>query len=407
MKRNISFKMALTLLLIVPALIFILLLSACDELDFSYFFPENGNRGNDRVNEFSQEYANLLRMIDELFIGDFDMEHIHTEAMRALVFALEDEWSFYLTEEEFARFTQRARNRYSGIGVEILINDEVGGMEVVRVYRGSPAETGGILPGDIITFIDGQAIAGFNIHEVRELLARPLGDYAQITVRRSDKDVVLTIMYAEVFIDPIEFEMLDGYIGYIAISNFDANSGERFIYAVNELIEKGATSFIYDVRSNPGGRLNEMTRILNFLLPEGEIFFQENRQGEEHIIMSDEYWLDMPAVVLVNRFSYSAAEFFAAMLSEYEYALTVGEQTTGKNRTQSTHRIRNTGNAVNLSTTHYLTRNRVNLREVGGFVPDFIVELSDEDIMALMSGRLDRRDDTQLQFAISLLRDKN
>jgi len=411
MNKKRAINKTLTLMLVASALICVLILSGCS---FSFDIGDLGNlsnlrpstKDNDEFDRYTEEYFNLLSMIDELFIGEFDAGKLHTEAMRALVDALDDEWSFYMTEDEYHRFAQRATNRYSGIGVDILVNDKAGGMEVTRVHRGSPSETGGILIGDIIIYVDGQSIAGFSIQDVREILARPLGEYVQITVIRGEENVMLTIMYAEIFIDPVEFELLENNIGYIILSNFDADSSERFISAVETLIEKGATSFIYDVRSNPGGRLGEMTTILDFLLPEGEIFIQENNLGEESIIMSDKDWLDMPAVVLINRFSYSAAEYFAAMLSEYEYAKVVGEQTTGKNRTQTTHRIPD-GGALHISTTQYLTKNRISLIDIGGFAPDYPIELTDEDIILLLSGKLDKDKDLQLQKAISLLQARN
>ena len=349
-----------------------------------------------------EEYANLLRMISDLYIGDYDESEIHAEALRALVGSL-DEWSFYMTAEEYEAFLYRANNRYVGIGVEVLADETNDGMGIVNVFSGSPADLGGILPGDIITFIDGNSVAGFTIEEMRAVLSRPIGDYATITLIRDGVNTIqLEIMYGEVFVDPIKFSMIEDDIGYIAISNFDAQSAEPFISAIETLLDSGASCFIFDVRDNSGGRVSEMTMMLDYLLPEGEIFIQIDRNGEEQITLSDEDWLDVPAVVLVNRYSYSAAEYFAAILNEYGYAETVGEQTTGKSRSQTTHRLPD-GGALHLSTGQYLTKNRVRLHDVGGLTPDYIIEFSDEEMALLLSGKLDQADDTQLQKAISLL----
>ena len=397
-KRTLKFS--LTLMLGALALVCMLILTSCLDL-----FPENFfSESNDEFSELVREYENLLRMIDQLYIGEFDALELHAEAMRALVMALDDDWSFYMTRDEFNDFVQRATNTYAGIGVEIFYNQDIGGMEIVRVHRGSPAELGGILPGDVIVYIDGIALRSLTILDVRSLLARPLGDYAEVVVFRDDSNVALTIMYAEIFIDPISYEIIQGDIGYVAISNFDASSGERFIEVVEELIDKGVEGFIFDVRLNSGGSVRELTTALDFLLPEGEIFIHVNRQGEERITFSDEYWLDMPAVVLVNRYSYSAAEYFAAMLSEYEYAITVGEQTTGKNRSQTTHLIPY-GGALHISTGEYLTRNRVSLGAIGGFTPDYIIEHTDEELVLLIIGEMDKNDDPQMQKAIAVLRE--
>ena len=393
-------KIKIALVLIISALVCLLILTSCID-----FFPENffSESEGSEFSEFAAEYENLLRMIDQLFIGEFNAAEIHAETMRALIMALDDEWSFYMTRAEFESFLQRAANIYTGIGVEIVYNHEIGGMEIVRVYRGSPAEAGGMLPGDVMFYVDGENIRDANITQIRSLLARPLGDYAIITVFRDDSIIDLKIMYYEIFLDPISYEIIDGDIGYVLISNFDAGSGERFVYTVEDLVSRGVTGFIFDVRLNSGGSVRELTTALDFLLPEGEIFIHVNKQGEERITYSDEYWLDMPAVVLVNRYSYSAAEYFAAMLSEYDYAPSVGEQTTGKNRSQTTHPIPD-GGALHISTGQYLTKNRVSLRDAGGFTPEYIIEHTDEELVALITGNLDINDDPQMQKAISLLR---
>jgi len=212
----------------------------------------------------------------------------------------------------------------------------------------------------------------------------------------------LTVVYSVVFRDPISYEMLDGYIGYVRIANFDVGSADSFIAAVNSLIEQGAVSFVYDVRSNPGGRVNEISQILDFLLPEGDIFVSVNRSGVEHVTTSDADMIDLPAVVLVNSTSFSGAEFFAAMLYEFEYAYTVGEPTTGKNRMQSTIPLE-LGGAVVLSTGEYLTRNRVSLFDVGGFTPDFVIPLTDEEYNYAFEHGPNAEIDPQLAKAIYLL----
>jgi carboxyl-terminal processing protease len=353
----------------------------------------------------AREYADLLEMIEELFIGEFDIHEIHTEAMRALVEALDDEWSFYMTQEEFDLFVHRATNSYYGIGVDVHIDPDAPGVEILRVHRNSPAELGGILPGDIMTYIDGQSVRGVTLQEVRTMLARPLGEFAEITVIRYEEDnVTLTIMYTEIILEPIRFELIEDDIGFVNLFNFDTHSADAFKNAVEDLIAMGAKSFIFDMRFNSGGSVREMTEILDFLLPEGEIFVHVDRNGVERITESGEEWLDMPAVVLVNRYSFSAAEYFAAILSEFGYAQVVGEQTSGKNRSQTTHLLPDSG-ALHISTGQYLTKNRVNLRDIGGFTPDYVIEHTDDELELLLFDNLDMSDDPHMQKAISLLRE--
>jgi carboxyl-terminal processing protease len=196
--------------------------------------------------------------------------------------------------------------------------------------------------------------------------------------------------------------MLEGGVGYIAIYNFEAHSADDFIAAVDALVVEGAKAFLFDVRNNGGGRAAELVRMLDYLLPEGEIFVGVTARGQEEIIYSDEHAVTRPAAVLVNEHSYSAAEYFAAVLREYNYAEVVGTQTTGKNRSQVTYLLPD-GGALHISTGEYLTPSRVSLTETGGLTPDVVVEMSEEDIEALYYGKLPFEEDVQLMAALAHL----
>ena len=148
--------------------------------------------------------------------------------------------------------------------------------------------------------------------------------------------------------------------------------------------------------------MTEMTEILDFLLPEGEIFISVDKSGNEEITMSGPDCVDLPFVVLVDRYSFSAAEYFAATLREYGRAEIVGEQTTGKNRVQSTLLLPG-GGAVHISTNRYLTKDRVSLYETGGITPDYPVDLTDEEFSLFAAGELGSDSDAQIQMALARL----
>ena len=397
MNRQYSLKFVLTLVFAASALtclilsiLFILFLSPADER-------------HDEPSDFRE----LLNVIDRRFIGEFDLDEIMISSMRAAVASLDDDWSYYMSPDDYADFLSTANNRYSGIGVEVIIDEETGGMQVVGVYSDSGADLAGIIIDDIIIAVDGESIAGLTLSEIRTILRRPLGQSAVLTVLRVNaaEPLELTVNYDVVFRNPVKYEMLDNNIGYVRLMNFEESAAERFIFAVNELIKHGAVAFIYDVRNNGGGKVNEVTSILDFLLPEGEIFISVDRSGIENITKSEASFIDIPAVVLVNVYSFSGAEFFAAMLDEYDYAATVGEQTTGKNRMQTTIPLSN-GGAVHISTGHYLTKNRISLFDIGGYTPDHVIPLTDEERILFNRGELDFSEDPQMQLALSLLENK-
>ena len=166
--------------------------------------------------------------------------------------------------------------------------------------------------------------------------------------------------------------------------------------------EQGAQKLIFDVRNNPSGYVHELIPTLDYLLPEGTLFRTIDYNGKEEVKTSDASFLDMPMAVLVNGESYSAAEFFAAALSEYEAAVTVGQQTCGKGYFQTTYELPD-GSAVGLSIGKYFTPKGVSLADVG-ITPDVMVPVEDDVFNAIYSGTLDPSEDPQIQAAIAALK---
>ena len=166
--------------------------------------------------------------------------------------------------------------------------------------------------------------------------------------------------------------MLTETIGYVSIRNFHTGAGKETIQQVEKLLEEGAEKIIFDVRNNPGGYVHEMVEVLDYLLPEGPLFRSINYNGKEDVEESDGDCLEIPMAVMINGNTYSAAEFFAAALVEYDWAVSVGEHTTGKGYYQTTIQLGD-GSAVQLSTGAYTTPKGVNLTEAGGLQPDVAV----------------------------------
>ena len=384
---------ALALMLLASALTWLVFAIIADAPFFSAYSRSDSVR----------EYAALLARIEELYIGEYEEDDIAVAAMRAAVDALDDTWSFFLTAEEYRQHLENTSNRFDGIGVNIVRDEETGEINVVSVFSGSPAQEAGITAGDTLIAVDGTPIAGFTTAELRAILTRPIGDTVEVTVMREDATVeVLTVVYRVIVIDPVSFEMLGGGIGYVRILNFNERSARSFISAVDELVELGARALVFDVRGNPGGWVSEVTGMLNHLLPEGEIFIAVDRGGNETITRSGPDYVRLPSVVIIDRFSFSGAEYFAAMLREYDYAQIVGEQTTGKSRMQTMVQLPG-GSALNISFSEYLTRNRVSLHDTGGVTPDYELSLTPEEMTLMLTGSLDKDADPQLQKALSLL----
>jgi carboxyl-terminal processing protease len=349
-------------------------------------------------------YFELRKNIEELYIGDYDSKEVSQAALSATVESLGDTWSYYLSPEEYEEYINTSNNQYAGIGISVIEDEATGGIKIKMVYPGSAAEQAGLKAGDVIMAVDGTDVTKMEFYDATDLIGGEIGDTVTLTIldaEGSTRDV--EVVYSLIDTNPVSYELLEGGIGYIAIEDFESSAADEFIAAAEELMSQGAKSFVFDVRNNGGGRVTELKRMLDYLLPEGEIFIAIGKNGAESIAESDAACIEMPAVVLVNNYSFSAAEYFAAVLGEYDYATVVGQQTTGKNRSQVTVELPD-GGALHISSGEYVMPNRVSLYDQGGLTPDVEITMTDEQYGLLYNEQLLKEDDIQLQKAIELLK---
>ena len=342
----------------------------------------------------------LEKLITEKFIAESDPVKMEDAAAYAMVAALDDRWSYYLPASEYETHMERMNNAYVGIG--ITITQEDGGMRVREVSAGGPAEEAGILAEDLITAVDGTGIQGFSTAETRELVRGREGTQVVITLERDGQTLEKTLTRRRYEIPVATAEMLTGNMGLVTIENFDARCASETRQAVESLLEQGAQALIFDVRNNPGGYASELVEVLDMLLPEGEIFRTVDYSGKEKADYSDPECIDVPMAVLVNENSFSAAEFFAAALQEYEKAVIVGQQTVGKGYFQTTFRLSD-GSAVGLSIGEYFTPKGRNLAGVG-VTPDLPVPVEEETASLIYYNSLPPEEDPQIQAARECLK---
>lgn len=350
----------------------------------------------------SSKLTELERIIEQRFIGSYDMGAMEDAAAEAMVDALSDRWSFYLSAEEYADYAERVQNAYVGIGVTVTKREDNTGLDVLEVHPGGSAVEGGVLPGDIIVNVDGQSVAGDAADDIRSRITGPVGTQVSVTVLRGSESLTFTLERRKIKVIVATGQMLDGNIGLVRINNFNKGCGEETIKAIEDLRAQGATALIFDVRNNPGGYVSELVQVLDHLLPEGIVFREVDYLGREGTRRSNAACVEMPMAVLVNGDSYSAAEFFAACLREYDWATVVGEKTCGKGYYQTTITLSD-GSAVNLSVGKYFTPDGVNLTEAGGLTPDVPVEVDEKTAALIYAQTISPGDDTQLQAAVAAL----
>ena len=344
----------------------------------------------------------LSKVLDEKYIGEMDVTEAEDAAAHAMVKAIGDKWSYYIPKSSYEAHVEGQYNVYVGIGITIRVRDDGTGVDVEQVEPGGPAHGAGIIPGDVVIRVGDTSIAGLDVNQVKTLVQGEAGTDVTITILRDGKEQTLTMTRQTIQLHVAAGQMLPGKVAYVTVSNFSFTSAEDAIREIEKLLEQGATSLIIDVRNNPGGFASEMNRLLDYLLPEGRLFCAVDYQGKEQIDMSDEKCLKMPMVVMVNEDSYSAAEFFAAALAEYDWAQVVGTPTTGKGRFQSTITLGD-GSAVNLSIGKYTTPKGVDLTEAGGITPDVVVEVDEQTAAMIYADLVPPEEDPQVQAALELL----
>ena len=348
--------------------------------------------------------AEVQEIIETYFIDDYDEDTLADGAASGMVDATGDEWSYYLSADEVAAYEESMANAYVGVGITITEDAEAGGMRVEEVVSGGPAEEAGIRMGDLLLAVEGEDVLTLGIDGTRNLVRGEEGTHVNMHFSRNGTEYDVSVERRSIETPVVTGELLDENIGYIKIDNFDERSAAETIACGKDLIGQGAEALLFDVRFNPGGYADELVKVLDYLLPEGDLFRSVDYAGREEVDTSDASCVELPMAVLVNEDSYSAAEFFAAALQEYEWATIVGSQTYGKGNFQTAFYLSD-GSMVNLSIGKYYTPGGKSLSETG-VTPDVVVDLDDEQYALLYYNALEQADDPQFQAAIDTLTQK-
>lgn len=350
------------------------------------------------------EYTKLEQLSDliqEKFIEEADVTAMEDAAASAMVASLGDRWSYYISAADYGSYQDQMSNAYVGVGITIQLRED-GYLDIVEVVIGGPAEGAGILAGDVLVAVDGQDCAELGLDGTRNLVRGEKDTSVSLTVLRDGTEHIFDVTRAY-FETPVAlYEMMEDNIGYISIENFDKRCASETIAAIEDLLAQGAVALIFDVRNNPGGYKTELVDVLDYLLPEGPLFRSEYYDGSIQVDESDAGCLEIPMAVLVNSESYSAAEFFAAAMREYDAAFVVGEKTCGKGYFQNTYELKD-GSAVGLSVGKYTTPNGVSLAGVG-ITPDIEVAVDEELFWQIYYGNVEPGEDTQILAAIEGLK---
>lgn len=352
-----------------------------------------------------EKLQELQSLLDQMYIGEIDQEYMIDMAAAGMVQGIEDQWSYYLPASEMQAYHDSMANSYVGIGITVARLEDGSGFQVQRVEPDSPAQKSGILPMDVIIGVDGVMVPDVGMDAALDMVSGEQGTDVKLTVLRDETQTEVIVTRDLVLVEVAYGKMVTDQIGYVHITNFDSRCAQESIAAIESLMEQGAQALIFDVRFNPGGYRHELVKLLDYLLPKGDLFKSVDYRGREQVDVSDASCVEVPMAVLINGDSYSAAEFFAAALKEYDYAVTVGQNTTGKGYFQQLYNLSD-GSAVNLSVGKYFTPNGVSLAEVGGLKVDIPVDVDQETAALIYGQMLPEQDDAQLQAAVAAMQEK-
>lgn len=342
----------------------------------------------------------LESLIDSHFIGEYNAVTMEDAAAEAMIAALGDRWSYYIPASEYAAYEERTGNAYVGVGITIQKSEEPAGIRILSVQKNSGAEAAGMLPEDLIVKINGEDVTDMTPQEAKNLVAGEVGTFVSFVLLRGEETLELNVERKVITSTVAEGQMLPGDIGLVTIENFNTRCASESIAAIDSLMAQGAKALIFDVRNNPGGYVTELVALLDYLLPEGDLFRSVDYRGKETVMTSKPDFLDIPMAVLCNGESYSAAEFFAAAIQEYGAGTIVGEQTCGKGYFQYTLKLSD-GSAAALSCGKYFTPKGNSLIGVG-IVPDIPVPVDEETFAKIYYGQLEPTEDPQIQEAMRL-----
>jgi C-terminal peptidase (prc) len=357
--------------------------------------------------EIDNKVSVLEKYIDKYYLdyqNKGDQVNYADGIYKGLLSSLDDRYSTYYTAKEYSALEESSNGVYCGIGASVSQDQDTGIISIVKPFKGGPAYNAGILPGDILYKVSGEEVTGEDLTQVVSKMKGKEGTTVKIEIMRKGKSesIKYTITRNKIEIPTIEYQMLDGKIGYIAISEFDEITAKQFRQAVDDLEAKGEKGLVVDLRDNGGGRLDAVVDMLDRMLPKGMIVYTKDKYGKgEEYKSTDKEQFNKPLAVLINGNTASASEIFSGAIQDYKLGTLVGTTSFGKGIVQSVIPLGD-GSAIKLTTSKYYTPKGRNIQGTG-IKPDVEEKLSKK-----LEGKLviTKAEDNQLQKAIEIVKGK-
>lgn len=351
---------------------------------------------DETINAISQSLKSFRNVIDTYYIGDIEESKLLDGAIKGYVDGLGDEYSEYMTKEEWEEYQTAALGNYVGIGI-YMGTDKDGNTIVSAPIKDSPAEKAGIKTEDIIVEVDGENVLGVDSALIATKIKGEANTKVHLKIARGTEYLEFDIIREEIKIYHVETEIKNGNVGYMSLYTFDTGSAEEVQKAIKDLESKGAKKFILDLRYNGGGLVDEALKIANLFIPKNkDVLITVDSQGNRVVTKTEnDNITNAELVVLVNEYSASASEILSGALKDNGRAKIVGTKTFGKGVIQNVFSLFD-GSVLKLTVAEYFTPNETKINKEG-IVPDIEVELEkvekEEDFV-----------DTQLNKALEILK---
>lgn len=377
-------------------------------IEYKYF--ESVKISKAEFDEMKQIYKNHSKLfaledyIKENFLEKIEETDLYDGQLKGMFEALGDPYSEYMTEKEFKSYMDLTRGSYEGIGIYIAPGED-NLITVISPIEDTPAEKAGLKPGDKIVKINGKEYLAENLDDAVKVMKGKPGTSVTITIMRKDEKDETIIKDIEIKrqvirVDKVKSNLINKDIGYIRLRHFDEYAYDEFMSHLNGLKKKNIKGLIIDLRSNPGGYLDECVDIADELLGESLIVYTETRKGERKEERSDKSKINIPYVLLVNEGSASASEILAGAVQDTKSGTLIGTKTYGKGIVQLINPLED-GSGFKITISKYYTPNGRSIHGIG-VTPDIIVEMKKD----IKIGVDNIDNDIQLKKAISVLKEK-
>lgn len=335
--------------------------------------------------EASAERERMIQVLELLsgsHVSGISEGALTDAAIRAMVEAVDDPYTQYLSKEDYARFQSQLSRSYIGIGVSIGADGE--GIFIGDVFKGSPASEAGLAVGDYILEAGGQSLRGLSTADTAGLIMGEENTEVVLKLLRNGETLQVKVIRRGIQLPVLESALLDGGVAYMKLYSFSEEADEQFAQALAELKTRPELrSLVLDLRDNPGGLLDSAARIAARFIPQGAVIHTKNRSGtDEPVTITSGESQNMPVYVLVNENSASASEVLAGALQDYGAAVIAGARTFGKGSVQQLVPFPD-GASLKLTIEEYLTPNGHPVNGVG-IKPDLELDGSLNQLLTVL-----------------------